>query len=88
MPLTLESSRHVPSAVALENMRIGGRHTECACYFGVKTSGIGLQPRNAMYRRLLPPMLIREAGASNAVCSEAGASEQVNSTLQNQGSKS
>ena len=29
----LESSRHFPSAVALENDRNGGRHTECACYF-------------------------------------------------------
>ena len=31
--LALESSRHFPSAEALENGRIGGRHTECACYF-------------------------------------------------------
>jgi hypothetical protein len=33
MALTLESSRHFPSAVALENGVNSGRHTECACYF-------------------------------------------------------
>jgi len=33
MVLGIESSRHFPSAVALENGRNGGRHTECACYF-------------------------------------------------------
>jgi len=44
MALDLESSRHFPSAVALENTRIGGRHTECACYFVDKTSGIGIAP--------------------------------------------
>jgi len=40
--LDLESSRHFPSAVALENTQIGGRHTECACYFVVKASGIAI----------------------------------------------
>ncbi len=36
----------------------------------------GLQPWNVMRGRLLPPEKTREAGASRAVCSEAGAAEQ------------
>jgi len=40
MALDLESKRHFPGAEGLENIRIGGRRTECACYFFVKTSGI------------------------------------------------
>jgi len=36
----------------------------------------GLQPWNATHWRLLPPARTREAGASRAACSEAGASEQ------------
>ncbi len=44
----LESSRHFPSAEAFENTRIGGRHTECACYFVVNTIAIGRQPTGTM----------------------------------------
>jgi len=36
----------------------------------------GLQPWNALFRRLLPPPAARKTGALCAVRSEAGASEQ------------
>ena len=67
MALDLESSRHFPSAVAPANTGIGGRHTKCACYFVIKTTGIGL----------LPPAKTGEAGAFSARRSKPGALKRV-----------
>jgi len=55
MAVDLERSRHFPSAVALENRRIGGRHTECACYFHVKTSAIELTPCRSHFQGIPMP---------------------------------